>query len=251
MTAPKRLWPTLLALGLLSVSSVACTFNPGPAKGEIVAGGGSAGNGGSGVVPGTGGVPVGNGKATITATHGGRSAAAKVTVVDLGKPSDHSFRNHIQPILARFGCSSGACHGAAAGKSGFKLSLRGYDDDGDYAQMTRHALGRRINLVEPGRSLLLMKPTGAVAHKGGLRFGTDSREYAVLSEWIAAGAPGPKKSDPIIDRIEIVYHLSSLKHRHWIVLKVHLPRVDPKIPTVETIWPAAPDPTQGLGATAR
>jgi Ni,Fe-hydrogenase III component G len=41
------------------------------------------------------------------------------------------------------------------------------------------------------------------------------------------------------DRIEIVYHLSSLKHRHWIVVKVHLPRVDPKIPTVETIWPTA------------
>jgi NADH-quinone oxidoreductase subunit C len=36
-----------------------------------------------------------------------------------------------------------------------------------------------------------------------------------------------------------VYHLSSLKHRHWIVLKVYLPRVDPKIPSVEKIWPTA------------
>jgi NADH-quinone oxidoreductase subunit C len=41
------------------------------------------------------------------------------------------------------------------------------------------------------------------------------------------------------ERIEIVYHLFSLKHRHWIVLKVHLPRVDPKVSTVETVWPAA------------
>jgi NADH-quinone oxidoreductase subunit C len=41
------------------------------------------------------------------------------------------------------------------------------------------------------------------------------------------------------DRIEIVYHLSSLKHRHWIVLKVHLPRVDPKVETVEKVWPTA------------
>jgi NADH-quinone oxidoreductase subunit C len=41
------------------------------------------------------------------------------------------------------------------------------------------------------------------------------------------------------DRIEIVYHLSSLKHRHWIVLKVHLPRVEPKVSTVEKVWPAA------------
>ena len=60
-----------------------------------------------------------------------------------------SFRNTVQPILARFGCSSGACHGAAAGKNGFKLSLRGYDDDGDYRAITRAAQGRRIDLADP------------------------------------------------------------------------------------------------------
>ncbi|MBV8882134.1 MAG: hypothetical protein JO332_19410 [Planctomycetaceae bacterium] len=158
-------------------------------------------------------VPVANGTATITAeTPEGRSTA-RVVVVDMDKPFDHSFRNHVQPILARFGCSSGACHGAAAGKSGFKLSLRGYDDDGDYATMTRHALGRRVNLEDPGRSLLLLKPTGAVAHKGGVRFDTASREYAVLSEWIAAGAPGPRKEDPRIDHIEIVPSHVVLKPR--------------------------------------
>src|SRR5205085_6949434 len=149
-------------------------------------------------------IPVGNGTATITATSGSRASVVRVSVVDMEKPFDHSFRNHVQPILARYGCSSGACHGAAAGKSGFKLSLRGYDDEGDYATMTRHALGRRVNLEDPGRSLLLLKPTLAIPHKGGRRFDTDSREYAVLSEWIAAGAPGPKKDDPRIDHIEIV-----------------------------------------------
>lgn len=41
------------------------------------------------------------------------------------------------------------------------------------------------------------------------------------------------------DRIEIVYHLSSLKHRHWIVLKVRLPRGEPKVATVEAVWPTA------------
>src|SRR5258708_24115622 len=116
-------------------------------------------------------VPVANGTATITAGSAEGSSSAKVVVIDMDKPFDHSFRNHVQPILVRFGCSSGACHGAAAGKSGFKLSLRRYDDEGDYATMTRHALGRRINLEDPGRSLLLLKPTGAVGHKGGVRFG--------------------------------------------------------------------------------
>jgi hypothetical protein len=122
----------------------------------------------------------------------------------MDRPFEHSFRNQVQPVLARFGCSSGACHGAAAGKAGFKLSLRGYDDEGDWLTLTRHAQGRRIHLADPGRSLALLKPTGAVPHKGGVRFDPGSREYAVIAEWIAAGAPGPRKDDPRIDRIEIV-----------------------------------------------
>jgi hypothetical protein len=145
-------------------------------------------------------IPVGNGRAIITSC----ATAAHVTVTDMDKPFDHSFRNQVQPVLARFGCSSGACHGAAAGKAGFKLSLRGYDDEGDYLTMTRHAQGRRVNLADPGRSLILMKPTVAVPHKGGLRFEPSSREYAVIAEWIAAGAPGPRKDDPRIERIEVI-----------------------------------------------
>ena len=73
-----------------------------------------------------------------------------------------SFRNHVQPILAKAGCSSGACHGAAAGQGGFKLSLRGYDTEGDYLTLTRGAFGRRVNTEDPARSLLLMKTTAAV-----------------------------------------------------------------------------------------
>jgi hypothetical protein len=114
-----------------------------------------------------------------------------------------SFRNHVQPILAKNGCSAGACHGAAAGQNGFKLSLRGYDDEGDFLALTRGAFGRRIIPSDPGRSLMLLKPTGAVPHKGGKRFEVDSLDYRVLSQWIAAGAPGPKAGDPRIVRIEI------------------------------------------------
>ena len=114
-----------------------------------------------------------------------------------------TFRNHVQPVLAKFGCSSGACHGAAAGQNGFRLSLRGYDDEGDYLSLTRHALGRRIVPSDPGRSLLLLKPTGSVPHKGGKRFDVDSLEYNVLAAWIAAGAPGPQPTDPRIERLEV------------------------------------------------
>jgi hypothetical protein len=122
-----------------------------------------------------------------------------------------SFRNHVQPVLAKTGCSSGACHGAAAGQGGFRLSLRGYDDDGDWKSITRSALGRRIVLADPARSLLLLKPTGAVPHKGGTRFDVGSLEYKILSEWIAAGAPPPKADDARITRLEVSPAHSTLK----------------------------------------
>lgn len=115
-----------------------------------------------------------------------------------------SFRNQVQPVLAAAGCSSGACHGAAAGKNGFRLSLRGYDDDGDWKAITRHSLGRRIDRADPARSLLLTKATNVVPHKGGERVKIGSPEYAVLAGWLAAGAPGPQASDPRVERIEIV-----------------------------------------------
>src|SRR5216117_2333393 len=98
---------------------------------------------------------------------------AEATDAGLGV-TNITFRNHVQPVLAKFGCSSGACHGAAAGQNGFKLSLRGYDEEGDYLALTRQALGRRIIPSDPGRSLFLLKPSGAVPHKGGKKFDVDS-----------------------------------------------------------------------------
>src|SRR5436309_12608211 len=127
----------------------------------------------------------------------GRTAEA--TDAGLGV-TNITFRNHVQPVLAKFGCSSGACHGAAAGQNGFKLSLRGYDDEGDYLALTRQALGRRIVLSDPGRSLMLLKPTGAVPHKGAKKCETNALEYKIVSERTAAGTPGPKKHDAGITR---------------------------------------------------
>ncbi len=149
-------------------------------------------------------VPVGNGWAILTAEVGEQIATAEVTVVDVNKPFRWSFRNHVQSVLAKAGCSSGACHGAASGKNGFKLSLRGYDAKQDHLTLTRRARGRRVVPSDPGRSLMLLKPTGAIRHKGGVRFETDSLEYRVLAEWIAAGADGPKDADPRIERLEIL-----------------------------------------------
>src|SRR5439155_7477761 len=147
-------------------------------------------------------VPLKNGTATIRAKAGKDTAMTAVTVEAMDKPFDWSFRNHVQPVLARNGCSAGACHGAAAGQNGFKLSLRGYDDPSDWIALTRGAVGRRIAPSDPARSLMLLKPTGAVPHKGGKKFDTNSLDYRVLVEWIAAGSPGPRAEDPHVVRIE-------------------------------------------------
>jgi hypothetical protein len=102
-----------------------------------------------------------------------------------------SFQRHVQPILAKSGCNSGACHGALAGKGGFRLSLRGYDAVADHFSITQELRGRRVELSDPGRSLFLAKPSGAVPHQGGLRLAVDSTDYNILARWIAEGAPGP------------------------------------------------------------
>ena len=149
--------------------------------------------------------PVGDGVATVTATvPDGRTARIEVKVKEFGKPFTWSFRNHVEPVLAKAGCNSGACHGARAGQNGFKLSLRGYDPLSDHVSITRNASGRRITPSDPARSLLLLKPTGAVPHKGGVRFEVGSEEYRVVADWIAAGQPAPQEDDPRIERLEIL-----------------------------------------------
>ncbi len=149
-------------------------------------------------------VPVSDGSARVVALHDGRAAAIDVTVRDQDRPFAWSFRNHVQSVLAKASCNSGSCHGAIAGQNGFRLSLRGYDTLGDFFHITRDAGGRRIVPSDPGRSLLLLKPTGVVPHKGGVRFETTSLEYRVLAEWIGRGAPAPRDDEPRIERIELI-----------------------------------------------
>jgi Protein of unknown function (DUF1553)/Protein of unknown function (DUF1549)/Bacterial Ig-like domain (group 2) len=114
-----------------------------------------------------------------------------------------SFRNTIQPILTRYGCAMGACHGAAAGQGGFRLSLRGFDDEGDWTSITRTANGRRLTMEDPARSLFLLKAVKTVPHKGDKRFEVNSVEYKAIADWIAAGAPGPKADDPRIVTLSV------------------------------------------------
>ncbi len=100
-----------------------------------------------------------------------------------------TFLRDVAPILNKVGCTSGTCHGAAKGKNGFKLSLRGYDPQLDYEALLYDLSGRRFNRADPGLSLMLSKPTQQVAHGGGLRFDISSDYYKTIFNWIAQGVP--------------------------------------------------------------
>jgi hypothetical protein len=147
--------------------------------------------------------PVSDGEATLTARAKGISASVRVRVKNSHAPFAWSFRNDVIPVMTKMGCNQGACHGALAGKNGFKLSLRGYDPDADYDTLTRSSLGRRVSLADPPASLIVAKPSFAIPHGGGKRFAKDSLEYRVIEEWIAAGAPPPAANDVQIRGLEV------------------------------------------------
>jgi len=102
------------------------------------------------------------------------------------------FPTRILPILTKAGCNSGACHGAAVGQGGLKLSLLGYDPAQDHATLTRELGGRRLDVETPADSLFFRKATGQLDHEGGRKIKRDSEAQRAVLAWIAAGAPfGP------------------------------------------------------------
>lgn len=147
--------------------------------------------------------PVGDGDGTVAVSAAGKTATLKVAAKNVSKPFTWSYRNQVISVLSKTGCNMGACHGAAAGKNGFRLTLRGYDPELDYDRLLHESGGRRISKSDPGNSLLLKKATLAVPHAGGMRFKPDSLEYQVLADWIATGMPGPKAEDPHLVRLEV------------------------------------------------
>ena len=114
-----------------------------------------------------------------------------------------SYLNEVVPVLTKAGCNQGSCHGKGLGQNGFKLSLRGYDPDTDHKALVREFAGRRVDTVEPEKSILITKPAGQSPHEGGRLFGTASREYATLLAWVKAGAPGPDPKETKIAKLEV------------------------------------------------
>ena len=98
------------------------------------------------------------------------------------------FRNDLIPVFTKNGCNAGACHGAAIGRGGFKLSLYGGDPAADHEAITQQIGGRRVNLANADQSLVVLKPAAHVEHGGGTVFDIESESAQLLIRWIQQGA---------------------------------------------------------------
>ena len=114
------------------------------------------------------------------------------------------FLRDVAPILDKKGCSTAGCHGKFGGRAGFQLSLLTLTPQDDFDPIVRGGRGRRINLVEPDKSLFLLKATGKLPHGGGERFDIKSPEYQTIRRWIAAGAPYDPANDVHLEKLSIV-----------------------------------------------
>lgn len=203
--------------------------------------------------------PVRDCQTKVVVTAGGQKAELPVTVRGLSQEHPVSFARDVEPILNKVGCSAGTCHGAAKGKNGFKLSLRGYDPEFDYDRLIHDLSGRRFNRADPARSLMLLKPTAEVAHGGGMRFDPDSRYYRTTLEWISEGVPFGDPKAAKIQKLEatpsdILFNKSGLSQQ--IVVLAHYADGSTRDVTLEASYtsnnPSVTEITQdGLVTTSR
>jgi hypothetical protein len=133
--------------------------------------------------------PLADGITELKVEFGGQAVVVPVKIERAAEPRPISFKLDVMPVFMKAGCNSGSCHGAARGKDGFRLSLFGFDPDGDHYRITREMPGRRIDFAVPEASLFIEKSIGAVPHTGGKRFEPESELNAKLMQWVGAGCP--------------------------------------------------------------
>ena len=143
--------------------------------------------------------PQTDGATELEIAYAGKTLKAPLTVKDAKVDPPISFKLDVMPVFMKAGCNVGSCHGSARGKDGFRLSLFGFDPDGDHYRLTREMSGRRINLALCRDSLLMEKATGKVPHTGGERFKEADEMYGTLLRWLDAGAPAdpPTVAKPV------------------------------------------------------
>ena len=144
-----------------------------------------------------------NGTATVKITANGETVSVPVTVQNIAETAAVAFDHDVRPVLSKAGCNMGACHASQYGKGGFVLSVFGFDPQLDWNSIVRDRQSRRANLLDPERSLFLLKPTMQVPHGGGQRLKKGSIDYQILAEWLGGGAASPVKDAPKVTEINV------------------------------------------------
>ncbi len=148
-------------------------------------------------------LPVADGATEMTVAFNGQTVKIPVKVTKAKEDRAISFKQDVMPVFMRTGCNVGGCHGAARGKDGFRLSLFGFDPEGDHHRLTRELNGRRINLAMPADSLLIDKACGKVPHTGGKKIEPGDEYYQAIIRWLEADAPLDPPTVPLPVSMEV------------------------------------------------
>jgi hypothetical protein len=113
-----------------------------------------------------------------------------------------NFQRHVSPLFGRLGCNGRSCHGSFQGRGGFRLSLFGYDFKADHEELLKGD-PPRVNREKPLESLILIKPTDADMHEGGLRYKKGGWEHHIFRRWIESGAKWDEKEAQKLVNLEV------------------------------------------------
>jgi len=158
-----------------------------------------------------------SGELVLTAAIGNRSAKATILIEESEKPHRVTFARDVEGILTKRGCNDATCHGGVKGRGGFRLSVYGIYPREDYKAIVEGGTFRvltadenpkhpRIDLKQPEKSLVVLKPTFSVPHEGGLRFEVGSADYETILNWVRSGAPyGDEagRQEATVERVEV------------------------------------------------
>jgi len=147
--------------------------------------------------------PLQDGETEIVVDHKGQKVVVPVHVRRIGDGRRVDFATEIVPLLSRFGCNAGGCHGKQSGQNGFQLSLFGFDQLYDHDAIVKQARGRRLSLAAPDQSLLLLKVTGRMPHGGGQRLTRGDEPYQLMRQWIENGAPPASPDAPRVVKLHV------------------------------------------------
>lgn len=144
-----------------------------------------------------------NGACHVTVSYQGQAARIPVRVDRRDASAAIDFANHVVPLLSKYGCNSGACHGKASHPSGLKLSVFGFDAATDYEVLVKADRGRRVFLSSPEKSLFLQKASGTTPHGGGRRLSRDSADYDLILSWVRQGVPPARTDAPQLIGLDV------------------------------------------------